>query len=356
MEIDPMISIVVPIFNVEEYLYDCLNSIQKQIFHNFEVIMVNDGSTDQSKSIAKQFETDDNRFHYYEKENGGLSSARNHGLQYAIGKYICFVDSDDVLDSRYLDVLAARFTDETDIVIGDFAIFDKKNNVAYEHEYMLSDESIKDYAEKEKLIKWLLYGPYPVMSVWKNMYRSEFIKKENIHFTSERQIYAEDLLFNVEAYCKAKEIQITSSVVYFHLVVPGSLSQGYRYNYYEMNHNLRRAVKNVLNRYFDHSFVNEYLSRDISFIGSCYLQLSKCRFGQAQENIVRILKEPYIVDSYRRLNNESIEDSPFRYRLLYNIGRTKSAFLVCLAAKCMLLMNKPYRRLQKKSKYRENII
>ena len=93
-------SIIVPIYNVEKYIEKCLQSIKDQTFKNFEVIMVDDGSTDNSNKIMKLFEKD-KRFKSYSKKNGGLSDARNYGIQYTTGDYLLFIDSDDYIDKNY---------------------------------------------------------------------------------------------------------------------------------------------------------------------------------------------------------------------------------------------------------------
>lgn len=102
-----MISVIVPIYNTEEYLDKCLDSIKNQSYTDFEVIMVDDGSTDRSAEICKKYEIDDSRFKYFYKENGGSSSARNFGIDNSKGKYIAFIDSDDYIDKDYLRILEA---------------------------------------------------------------------------------------------------------------------------------------------------------------------------------------------------------------------------------------------------------
>ena len=96
-------SIIVPIYNSGNYLKRCLKSIREQQYKRIEVIMVDDGSTDNSAAIAKQFQKKDLRFHYYWQNNSGPASARNLGISVSTGDYICFADSDDVLLPHYFD-------------------------------------------------------------------------------------------------------------------------------------------------------------------------------------------------------------------------------------------------------------
>ncbi len=97
-----LISVIVPVYNVEKYIARCLRSILKQTYENFEVIVVDDGATDESGSICEEFAARDNRIKVIHKPNGGLSDARNMGIKYAEGNYITFVDSDDYIDNKFL--------------------------------------------------------------------------------------------------------------------------------------------------------------------------------------------------------------------------------------------------------------
>lgn len=98
-------SLIIPVYNVEAYVERCLMSIKNQTYQNYEVIIVNDGSTDQSKNVIKKCIKEEKKFQYYEKENGGLSDARNYGVQYVTGDYILFIDSDDYIEKELLQKL-----------------------------------------------------------------------------------------------------------------------------------------------------------------------------------------------------------------------------------------------------------
>ena len=141
--ISELISIIVPIYNVENYLRQCLDSILNQTYQNFECLLINDGSPDNSVEICREYVAKDSRFCYFEKENGGLSSARNVGIENSRGTYITFVDSDDWLDSNYLEVLHSKIVEyDTDFVIGAYKKFSMSDNCYYIH---VCDQ---DYYEK----------------------------------------------------------------------------------------------------------------------------------------------------------------------------------------------------------------
>ena len=111
-----MISVIVPVYNVEEYLEECLESIRQQTFTDIEVILVNDGSTDSSKEICERFCQADNRFKLINQENQGQSVARNRGVKESVGHFIMFVDSDDVINTNVLEVLLPYMKTDVDIV------------------------------------------------------------------------------------------------------------------------------------------------------------------------------------------------------------------------------------------------
>ncbi|MFC2677984.1 MAG: glycosyltransferase family 2 protein, partial [Granulicatella sp.] len=111
-----MISVIVPVYNVEEYLEECLDSIRKQTYQDIEGILVNDGSTDGSKAICEHFCQSDKRFRLINQENQGQSVARNRGVKESLGEYIMFVDSDDVIKANILEVLLSYMKADVDIV------------------------------------------------------------------------------------------------------------------------------------------------------------------------------------------------------------------------------------------------
>lgn len=143
-----MISVIVPVYNVEKYLEECLDSIQKQTYSDIEVILVNDGSLDNSKEICEKYCKQDSRFKLINQVNQGQSVARNHGVAASAGEFIAFVDSDDIISRDYLEVLIRYMSEEVDIVESKFTVhkkefFNENNkeiNVIFEGD---SEEAVK---------------------------------------------------------------------------------------------------------------------------------------------------------------------------------------------------------------------
>ena len=133
---ESLISVIIPVYNTESYIGICLESLVKQTYTNFEVLMIDDGSTDNSGRICQEYIESDSRFHYYRKENGGVSSARNLGIEYSRGDYLTFVDSDDWVEEDFLEVLySALISESASVSISTYKRFSMEDNTWYVHSF-----------------------------------------------------------------------------------------------------------------------------------------------------------------------------------------------------------------------------
>lgn len=167
-----LISIIVPIYNVEQYLAECINSILSQTYTNFELILVDDGSTDNSGKICDDFSFIDNRIRVIHKTNGGLSSARNVGIESANGDYYSFIDSDDYVENTFLECLYKKLLQE-DADICECSFFCLKKN-------KLIRERIFDYEVlgNETAVRRLFAIPYEsFVVVWNKLYKKKLFEK-----------------------------------------------------------------------------------------------------------------------------------------------------------------------------------
>ena len=173
MNNNELISVIVPIYNVERYLRRCVNSILDQTYQNIEVILVDDGSTDSSSNICDTYKLKDNRIKVIHKENGGLSDARNVGIEYAIGEYIAFIDSDDYIDARYLELLLASLRkNDADMAICNFKNVDEKGHGLYIDQSPICTENLT----KDQLIyKYTLSNGYYYVVAWNKLYKRSVI-------------------------------------------------------------------------------------------------------------------------------------------------------------------------------------
>lgn len=187
------ISIIIPIYNSSKYLEELLDSISIQSYENFEVLMINDGSTDNSEKICFKFEKKDERFKYYYKNNSGVSDTRNFGIEKATGEYICFVDSDDLLDINYLnDLITVITTNNADLCCCTIEKF--KNNQPIN----LNSECFKGKIEIYKNIDKYetLYKKFSWYAC-NRMFSTKIINEHNIKFKADVKM-GEDLLFSYE--------------------------------------------------------------------------------------------------------------------------------------------------------------
>ena len=129
MEANEVVSIIIPIYNVEAYLRQCLETVIHQTYPNLEIILVNDGSPDQSEEICKEFFRKDARIRYVRQENGGLSAARNTGIELATGDYITFIDPDDWVTEDYVEVLYRQLKKyDADVSVANYNLYDDSSS------------------------------------------------------------------------------------------------------------------------------------------------------------------------------------------------------------------------------------
>ena len=205
-------SVVVPVYNVEAYLTDCLKSLLTQDFADFEVICVNDGSTDHSREILSEWESKLPQMKVIDRANGGLSAARNTGLAAATGDYVVFVDSDDWVEPAMLSRLAEETGGE------DMLCYACRK----------SDSGTTDTLLPERTDGWSYYNRHALehrevafVCVWQRCYRREFLIDNNLYFRE--GILHEDNEFTPRACLKSKRVKVIPDVLYNYRVRPGSI-------------------------------------------------------------------------------------------------------------------------------------
>lgn len=167
------VSVIVPIYNVENYIRTCLNSLTQQTIKDIEIILVDDGSKDHSSEVAKEYAEKYDNITYYRKENGGLSDARNYGMQYAKGEYVAFLDSDDYIDFHMYEKMYEKAKqDDSDLVECDFYwVYDKKKREDVGQLYV----GKKQMMEKARVM------------AWNKLYKRDMLEKANIQFPKSLQ-------------------------------------------------------------------------------------------------------------------------------------------------------------------------
>ena len=195
-----LVSIVVPVYNAERYLCTSIHALQKQDYSNIEIILVDDGSKDASPSICDSFEKEDKRIRAIHKTNGGVSSARNAGIEAATGKYIMFVDSDDLCESNIVSrmVFLAEHWNVNFVICGFRTVNDIKsalNPIRHEN----TSELVYALSKSELMnsLGYMIMRRPTMFAPWNKLFDLEIIRKNNIKFIPTVS-YGEDFLFNLE--------------------------------------------------------------------------------------------------------------------------------------------------------------
>jgi len=212
------ISIIVPVYNTEKYLKMCIDSILNQTFTNFEILLINDGSNDNSGIICDEYSQADNRVRVFHQKNRGASYARNLGLDSAKGEWICFVDSDDWVEKNYLSNLIISTEPDLDLIIGGFT---QRTNGTTINQSLNKVSLIVDTKNKELVLnKFALFNfSYPVGKLFK----LEIINKNFIRFLP-RAIMFEDTIFLMEYLKHSNFLKLINSKDYQYILHEGSLS------------------------------------------------------------------------------------------------------------------------------------
>lgn len=208
-----MVSIIIPIYNAGKYLTQCLESIIMQTYKDFEVLLIDDGSSDSSVEICKTIVDRDKRFHYHYKENGGVSSARNYGLLHAKGQWICFVDADDWTTPDYLQTLTSQQPEADITFFGVHTVNPDGSQTTLTPLPVYTDER----ENIEEALFTLRCGSLGDILgwTWDKMFRAEIIRQNSIRFP-ENISFREDELFTLE-YCRyITSLRIISQPLYYY--------------------------------------------------------------------------------------------------------------------------------------------
>lgn len=217
-----LVSIIVPIYNAEKYLDKALDSVRQQTYQDIEAILVDDGSTDSSAVIYQKYADSDSRFKVYRLENGGVSRARNHGLNYAKGRYVIFLDSDDWLEVDAVE----RLVGDSVKLSCDFLIASYNDAIKGEviTRHLCDNECIvKPSIDSKVLESCLLRATTP----WAKLYDLQIIKDKGIRF-DEAIKFGEDLIFNIQYISCIEKVRMCRSVVYnYRIMAEGSAQTKY---------------------------------------------------------------------------------------------------------------------------------
>jgi glycosyltransferase involved in cell wall biosynthesis len=251
------VSLIIPVFNVEEYLDKCLLSAINQTLYDIEIIIINDGSTDNSLLICNKYQKKDKRIHIITQENAGLSAARNTGINHAKGEFIVFLDSDDDIEIETLEKAYTKAHQEKlDIVVYRYNQVDNDGNIKFTNK-------IKDNYTQDELLRRVLSVKQSPMACNK-LYKTELFKKYHIYFPV--GLLHEDVYTTYKLVFFAQKIGIIEEAFYNWLIRPGSISKNISPKHIEDILNSIPDMKLFLreNNVFD-KYEAEYIRRGYSF-------------------------------------------------------------------------------------------
>lgn len=291
----PLISIIVPVYNSSKTLNRCIDSIINQTFDDWELLLIDDGSKDKSGEICDEYAIQDCRINVFHKENGGVSSARNFGLNYASGRWITFVDSDDCVEIEFL-AKAKCYFNSSDIIVFGVAFL----NSPYRK---VPSNIVVDIQESSSIIDEQLCELY-MMTCWGKFYDINIIKNNDIYFNETLKI-GEDTEFVLHYLYYSRKIQFINHSCYIY----NEVDFGNLYKYALDAKSFIRHVSLILNRLDELKSVNEckfalfdrllriYYSR--LFFTNLYCKESYADFIKEHEFCKEISKF-YVADSYKK--------------------------------------------------------
>lgn len=310
------ISVIIPVYNSEDTIERCLNSILNQTYNNFEVICIDDGSIDKSKKIIQKY-LYDNRVKYLYQKNAGVSSARNTGINHAIGKYIIFIDSDDYIEmNMFENLMSTLYNTNSDLVICNYNIVNGNNftkNISAKEKSFTRQEFYNDFIKYYK--KTLINQP------WNKIYKKKYIKD----FFNVNKNLGEDLEFNIKYIKNINKIYFINKFLYnYDISSENSLSKSFDLN--EQNNDFFELY-NIIYKNSKFNY-NSILGLDVFIVKNyakyvCNIQKNKNYFEyysklkkfydnfDKKSNIRKLIYSKYIFSFYvflfkirRRLKNE----------------------------------------------------
>lgn len=294
---EDLISIIIPVYNVENEIEKCIRSIQNQTYHNIEIIIINDGSTDNSLTKCHELSENDERIRVFSKINGGLSSARNFGLEKVNGKFVSFIDGDDYVEEDFLYQLikSLKYTNSDVAMSGFYKVYDNRRKEKIKIPFL--NKQINVICGRELLKRVFEKNGYVYVVVWNKLYKKELFET---HKFKEGLLY-EDEFMSFELFWNVKKV---------------CLINNYLYNYIQRSNSImgssisKEKVFSRIKLHFDRA--NFYKSKD-----KILFQKSQNEFRNYLENIGKeTLKELNINTKYfhdlQKMFRKSVKEGKFR--------------------------------------------
>lgn len=297
----PKVSVIVPIYNVEKYLEKCINSLLSQTLEDIQIILVNDGSKDNSGNIAKECEKNNkNRIIYVEKENGGLSDARNYGLKYATGDFIAFLDSDDYIEKNaYEEMYNKAIEENADYVECDF-IWEFPNKIRVDKQY--------PYKNKKEMLSFVR------VVAWNKLIKRQLITDNNLEFP--KGLRYEDVEFTYKLIPFINKFAYVDKPFIHYVQREGSIANVQN----ERTAEIFTVLDNVIEFYKKNNIYEKYRD-ELEYNYARYLLCSSLkRMCKIKDKTIR---EKLLTESWKRLNSNFPNWKENVILKIVNIGKNK---------------------------------
>lgn len=298
---EPLISIIIPVYNAEKYLMECIESVICQTYRNLEILLIDDGSKDDSFKICDEYAQKDKRIKVVHKENGGVSSARNLGLDLANGEYITFVDSDDMVDKKYVECLYKEIEkNKSDLVFCGYGMYNGSKLKPIKEEI---PQTLKVDFYSNSFIEFccriLSRNNSIFASVWRVLYQKKIVAQ--IRFNENIKV-SEDMVFILCALKNATTIASIEIPLYLYRVNEESVTHNYKYNFLKSQLALYDEIKEFCG-YFENKKIKRYFEVFIAYL--CYHSFSneiKNRGNSLFKKNIETIKDS-VLYSYFSLRN-----------------------------------------------------
>lgn len=322
----PKISVIIPVYNAEKYLHECVDSILAQTLQDIEVILVDDGSTDTSPAICDEYATKDKRVTAIHKPNGRASSARNAGIRAATGEYIAFVDSDDWISPEMYETMLAT---SADVCLCDYVRFKGEEQFPFSQQCIREGYYNKAQIREEVYPHLVMDGiEYPItISNWALLIKRSVIIDNNLWYREDIHI-SEDAPFGSEVlYCADSFAYLKGKYFYHYRMTEGSASKTYKSWWWDSSLKINEETENFFSKCTDYDFTQQiksnmfYLARAEIFYIMNNAEISK---SQQNEKIRAVMNHPRVV---RMMDGYDVSGLLLQFKMLYWSIRYKSVAL-----------------------------
>ena len=346
---NPKISIIIPCYNVAEYLPKCLDSVINQTYSNLEIICVNDGSSDNSMDILNDYKSKDDRIIIINQENAGASEARNNGLKYVTGEYIMFIDGDDWIELNTCEKAINIIVDKNaDIVIWNY-ISEHPNNPVLKHIFK-NDIIFFDSDNVKTILRRRFFGLYQselakpenadsIVTIWGKLYKSNLIIDNNIRFVDLKEIgTSEDALFNIEVFKYVNSaVYIPYCLYHYRKDNIASLTSNYKEKlFFQWQHLFDLIEEYIRSNALDESYTEALNNRIcLSIIGLGLNIMDADKSVNKVKEIKKIISSERYRKAYKQL---TLKYFPIHWKIFFACAKYNFAFGVFILLKAIKIL------------------